>query len=72
MFRKERLSHLLQDQGSELTVLQPDGASAQRGQEEDSLSVGAAVICHAPDSLQPGVEGGSRPQLPQDSGVGCP
>lgn len=30
MVRKERLSHLLQDQGLELTLLKSDGASAAR------------------------------------------
>lgn len=49
------------DHRLELTLLKSDRASAQRGQEGDSLSVEAAVFCHAPCSLQPFVEGVATP-----------
>lgn len=61
MFRKGSFSHLLKDHRLELTLLKSDRASTQRGQEGDSLSVGAAVFCHAPCSLQPFVEGVATP-----------
>lgn len=59
--QKGSFSHLLKDHRLELTLLKSDRASAQRGQEGDSLSVGAAVFCHAPCSLQPFVEGVATP-----------
>lgn len=61
MFRKGSFSHLLKDHRLELTLLKADRASAQRGQEGDSLSVDPAVFCHVPCSLQPFVEGVATP-----------
>lgn len=52
MSRKGTFSHLLKDCRLELTLFKSDRASAQQGQEEDSLSDDAAVFCHFPCPLQ--------------------
>lgn len=69
MSRKGTFSHLLKHRGLESTLFKSDRASAQQGQEEDSLSDDAAVFCHFP-CPPAGLWRSFQPPQPQDSGVG--